>query len=307
KKEEYSCNLSNYAKDLLFLSCCCKVLLLLSYFSKIKLLSTFSNSKSTVLYYISIFENLWKQSDLYEKAENFYEQLKNINETQIQFIKETAHEIRNPIQSILGLAEIMLSNKKLDAGHINDLVRIIIKNAKKINFLTDNILEVARIDSQLLTLNTEEFDLVESVKDLLKDLNTQIREKKISLILKCNEDSILLFADKFRLNQVFLNIINNAINIIEEGEITVFLERQDTSNTVLVKIIDGPGIPSDIKDKLFTKFVTGSKSGTGLGLYICKNIIEKHGGKIWANNNVDNEGRETKGSTFAFSLPIKNT
>ena len=76
----------------------------------------------------------------------------------------------------------------------------------------------------------------------------------------------------------------------------------------MVRIIDnGPGIPSDIKDKLFTKFVTGSKSGTGLGLYICKNIIEKHGGKIWANNNVDNEGRETKGSTFAFSLPIKNT
>ena len=80
-----------------------------------------------------MFENLWKQSDLYEKAETLYEQLKNTNETQIQFIKETAHKIWNPIQSILGLAEIMLSNKNLDYGHINDLVRIIIKNAKKIN------------------------------------------------------------------------------------------------------------------------------------------------------------------------------
>ena len=270
-------------------------------------LSTFSNSKSTVLYYISMFENLWKQSDLYEKAEYLYEQLKNTNETQIQFIKETAHEIRNPIQSILGLAEVMLSNKNLDAGHIKDLVKIIIKNAKKIKFLTDNILEAARIDSQLLTLNIEEFDLVELVKDLLKDLKSQIRDKKISLILKCKEDSILLVADKLRLNQVFLNIINNAINIVQEGEIIVSLERQD-NNTVLVRIIDnGPGIPSNIKDKLFMKFVTGSKSGTGLGLYICKNIIEKHGGKIWANNNVDNEGRETKGSTFTFSLPIKNT
>ena len=78
-----------------------------------------------------MFENLWKQSDLYEKAETLYEQLKNTNETQIQFIKETAHEIRNPIQSILSLAEVMLSNKNLDAGHIEDLVRIIIKNAKK--------------------------------------------------------------------------------------------------------------------------------------------------------------------------------
>ena len=262
-------------------------------------LSTFSNSKSTVLYYISMFENLWKQSDLYEKTENLYQQLKNTNETQIQFIKETAHEIRNPIQTILGLAEVMLSNKNLDAGHIEDLVRIIIKNAKKIKFLTDNILEAARIDSQLLILNKEEFDLVEMVKDLLKDLKNQIRDKKISLILKCNEDSILLVADKLRLNQVFLNLINNAINIAKEGEIIVSLERQDNDNTLLIRITDnGPGISSNIKDKLFNKFVTGSKSGTGLGLYICKNIIEKHGGKIWADNN------KNKGANFNFTIPM---
>jgi signal transduction histidine kinase len=118
----------------------------------------------------------------------------------------------------------------------------------------------------------------------------------------------LLVADKFRLNQVFLNIINNALNIVQEGEIIVFLEKQDNNNTVLVRIIDnGLGIPSNTKDKLFTKVVTGSKFGTGLGLYICKNIIEKHGEKIWANNNVDNDDREIKGSTFVFSLPIKNT
>ncbi|MGB9168854.1 MAG: HAMP domain-containing sensor histidine kinase [Nitrososphaeraceae archaeon] len=261
-------------------------------------LSTFSNSKSTVLYYISMFENLWKQSELYEKAENLYEQLKKTNETQIQFIKETAHEIRNPIQSILGLAEVMLSNKNPDPGHVEDLLRIIIKNAKKIKLLTDNILEAARIDSQLLTLNMEEFDLVESVKDLIKDLKSQIRDKKISLVLRCNEDSILLVADKLRLSQVFLNIIDNAINVVQEGEIIVSLERQD-NNTVLVRIIDnGPGIPSNIKDKLFKKFVTGSKSGTGLGLYICKNIIEKHGGKIWAENN------NNKGANFNFTIPI---
>ena len=263
-------------------------------------LSTFSNSKSTVLYYISMFENLWKQSDLYEKMENLYEKLKKTNETQIQFIKETAHEIQNPIQSILGLAEVMLSNKNLDVGHIDDLIRLIIKNAKKIKFLTDNILDTARIDSNLLTLNIEEFDLVEMVKDLLKDLKNQIQDKKINLILKCKEDSILIVVDKLRLNQVFLNIINNAIKVVaqKEGEIIVFLEKQD-DNTVLVRITDnGPGIPSNIKDKIFNKFVTGSKSGTGLGLYICKNIIEKHGGKIWAENN------KNKGANFNFTIPM---
>jgi signal transduction histidine kinase len=121
---------------------------------------------------------------------------------------------------------------------------------------------------------------------------------KIQPIHRSNEDSILIVADKLRLNQVFLNIINNAINVLQEGEIIVFLERQDT-NTVLVRIIEeGPGIPSNIKDTLFTKFVTGSKSGTGLGLYICKNIIENHGGKIWAKNN------KNKGANFNFIIPI---
>jgi signal transduction histidine kinase len=245
-----------------------------------------------------MFENLWKQSDLYEKTENLYDQLKKTNETQIQFIKETAHEIRNPIQSILSLAEVILSNKNLDVGHIDDLIKIIIKNAKKIKLLTDNILEAARIDSHVLTLEMEEFDLVELVKDLLKDLKTQMQNKKIILTLKGKEDSILIVADKLRLNQVFLNIINNAINVAQEGEIIVFLERQD-NNTVLVRITDdGPGIPSNIKDKLFTKFVTGSKSGTGLGLYICKNIIEKHGGKIWVENN------KNKGANFNFTIPM---
>ena len=261
-------------------------------------LSTFSNSKATVLYYISMFENLWKQSDLYEKTENLYEKLKKTNETQIQFIKETAHEIQNPLQVILGLAEGMLSNKNLVVGHIEELVQMIIKNAKKIKILTDNILEAARIDSHLLSLEMEEFDLVELVKDLLKDLKNQIRDKKMSLILKCNEESILLVADKLRLSQVFLNIINNAINVAQQGEIIVFLERQD-DNMVLVRITDnGPGIPSNLKDKIFDKFVTGSKSGTGLGLYICKNIIEKHGGKIWAENN------KNKGANFNFTIPM---
>ena len=260
-------------------------------------LSTYSNSKSTVLYYVSIFENLWKQADIYKKADDLYRQLKETSQTQRQFINEAAHEIRNPIQPILGLAEVMLSNKNLDPNKKDDLLRIIISNAKKLQFLTDNLLDVARIDGQLLTLNAEEFDLVESVRDLLRNLEYQIKGKNISLVLKSKEKSIRLVADKLRVNQVFSNIINNAINILQEGQVIVSVRRQNSD--VLVNIIDnGPGIPSNIKDKLFTKFVTGSKTGTGLGLYICKNIIEKHGGKIWAENNQD------KGATFSFSVPI---
>src|SRR5574339_257497 len=261
-------------------------------------LSTYSNSKSTVLYYVSIFENLWKQADIYKKADDLYQQLKETSKTQRQLINEASHEIRNPIQPILGLAEVMLSNKNLDHDKKEDLLRIIVSNAKKLQFLTDNLLDVARIDGQLLTLNLEEFDLMESLRDLLSDSENQTKGKNISLVLKSKEKSVRLVADKLRVNQVFLNIINNAIKILEQGQVIVSVQRQN--NDVLVKITDnGPGIPSKIKDKLFTKFVTGSKSGTGLGLYICKNIIEKHGGKIWSENN------QYKGATFSFTIPIK--
>ena len=259
-------------------------------------LSTYSNSKSTVLYYVSIFENLWKQADIYKKADDLYQQLKQTSQTQRQFINEAAHEIRNPIQPILGLAEVMLSNKNLDPSQTEDLLRIIVSNAKKLQFLTDNLLDVTRIDSHLLTLNLEEFDIVETVKHIIEDLKDQTR-KPIEFLLHSEEDSILIKADKLRISQVLLNILNNAINILQEGEISVSIAKKN--DILSIKIIDnGPGIPINIKDKIFSKFVTGSKSGTGLGLYICKNIVEKHGGRIWAENNAE------KGATFNLTIPI---
>lgn len=261
-------------------------------------LSTYSNSKSTVLYYVSIFENLWKQADIYKKADDLYQQLKQTSQTQRQFINEAAHEIRNPIQPILGLAEVMLSNKNLDPSQTADLLKIIVSNAKKLQFLTDNLLDVARIDSKLLTLSLEEFDIVESVRNLLEDLKDQTR-KPITFTLNSDEDSILMEADKVRINQVFLNILNNAIKVLQEGNINISLEKKN-DDMLSAKITDnGPGIPINIKDKIFSKFVTGSRSGTGLGLYICKNIVEKHGGQIWAENNAET------GATFNFTLPLK--
>jgi len=259
-------------------------------------LSTYSNSKSTVLYYVSIFENLWKQADIYKKADDLYQQLKQTNQTQRQFINEAAHEIRNPIQPILGLAEVMLSNKNLDPSQTEDLLRIIVSNAKKLQFLTDNLLDVTRIDSHLLTLNLEEFDIVETVKHIIEDLKDQTR-KPIEFLLHSEEDSIFIKADKLRISQVLLNILNNAINVLQEGEISVSIAKKN--DILSIKIIDnGSGIPINIKDKIFSKFVTGSKSGTGLGLYICKNIVEKHGGRIWAENNAE------KGAVFNFTIPI---
>ena len=274
-------------------------------------LSTYSNSKSTVLYYVSIFESLWKQADIYKKAEELYDQLKYKNETQRQFLNIAAHELRNPIQPILGLAEVMLSNKNLNVIQQEELLRIIINNAKKLHFLTNNLLDVARIDENLFSLELQEFDIVGLANDAIKEVRNQItNNKKITIDLQCTEKSLNVIGDKIRLNQVFLNLINNAIKYTDEGDILVSIKRgnnngnnsnsnSNNNDTVaLVQIIDkGLGIQDNIKQKLFSKFTKGTKVGTGLGLFICKNIVESHGGKIWAENNID------KGATFSFTIP----
>ena len=274
-------------------------------------LSTYSNSKSTVLYYVSIFESLWKQADIYKKAEELYDQLKYKNETQRQFLNIAAHELRNPIQPILGLAEVMLSNKNLNVIQQEELLRIIINNAKKLHFLTNNLLDVARIDENLFSLELQEFDIVGLANEVIKEVRNQItNNKKIQINLQCTEKFLNVIGDKIRLNQVFLNLINNAIKYTDEGDILVSIKRgnnnannsnsnnNENDTVALVQIIDkGLGIQDNIKQKLFSKFTKGTKVGTGLGLFICKNIVESHGGNIWAENNPD------KGATFSFTIP----
>lgn len=266
-------------------------------------LSTYSNSKSTVLYYVSIFESLWKQADIYKKAEELYEQLKYKNETQKQFLNIAAHELRNPIQPILGLAEVMLSNKNLNVIQQEELLRIIINNAKKLHFLTNNLLDVARIDENLFSLELQQFDIVELANEVIKEVRNQITNKKIKIDLQSNEKSLNVIGDKIRLNQVFLNLINNSIKYTDEGDILVYIKRDSNNDTMaLVQIKDtGLGIQENVKQKLFSKFTKGTKVGTGLGLFICKNIVESHGGKIWAENNTD------KGATFSFTVPTSRT
>ena len=122
------------------------------------------------------------------------------------------------------------------------------------------------------------------------DLNIQFEKQEI--------EKLFVYADKNRIIQVLSNILINALKFTKKGSITIVVKRN--YNMVFVKISDsGPGIDKEILPKLFNKFITGSPWGTDLGLYICKNIIEAHGGNIWAKNNNEN-----KGATFTFTLPI---
>ena len=251
-------------------------------------LSVYSNSKSIVVSYVSIFESLWKQTELYE-------QLKIHDKMQKEFINITAHELRTPVQSLLVLTEILYSRVKDIEEH--KLLDSTIKSAKRLQRLSNGILDVTRVESQSLELNKEQFKLNDVILDVMTDLKSQIVNDKVELSSYQSTQDIFVKADKERITQVISNLLNNAIKFTEEGIISVSTEVKD-NGYVFVTIKDtGQGIHHDILPRLFSKFASKSFQGTGLGLFISKSIVEAHGGKIWAENNSDDNG-----ATFNFSL-----
>jgi signal transduction histidine kinase len=280
-------------------------------------LSTYSNSKAGVLSYVAIFENLWKQSELYQ-------QLKIHNNMQRDFINIAAHELRTPIQPILGLTQVVCS--RIKDREEAQLLEVVHRNAKRLQRLTEDILDVTRIESELLSLNKEKFNLKDVItnaiddilknKDIFKTENNNNNNNNVIKLLYLQPQDVFVYADKGRISQVIANLLDNAVKFTKEGEgstitITIEKEEEEEENNdnhqqqILVSIKDtGTGIDPQILPKLFAKFVTKSETGgTGLGLFICKGIVEAHGGKIWTHNNNDNNNRE-KGATFTFSLPI---
>jgi two-component system, OmpR family, sensor histidine kinase VicK len=275
--------------------------------------SNYSNNKIVVLSYIAIFENLWNQSELYQQIRQAYEQLKIHDTMHEEFINMAAHELRNPIQPILGLTEALRTIKReVPDSRQEDMLDAIIRNAKRLQRLTDDILDVARIENQALQINRERFELSEVIINIISDCKNQLKnepsdkQKNISIVLLPSCENIYIEADKNRLTQVMHNLLINAINYTKEGIISVCMEikRRDISKEVTVTVKDsGNGIDPSIFPRLFSKFATNSPKGTGLGLFISKSIIEAHGGRIWAKNNSD-VNREGRGATFFFSLPL---
>ena len=270
-------------------------------------LATYSNSKSTVISYISIFESLWKQVELIERVTKLSEELKYQENVHRQFINVAAHELRSPIQPILGLAEILRSRKERENEKQDELLAIIIRNAKRLKELTENILDLTRIENQSLNLHKEIVNIDDLILKTLEDIKSQTNYKKSMRLIyddskKESFSPLLVEADRGRLIQVISNLLSNAIKFTkEEGTITVATEkRSNNMDLLLVRVKDtGTGIDDDIMPRLFEKFVTRSEKGIGLGLFISKSIIEVHGGRIWAENNADG-----KGATFTFTLPL---
>ena len=265
-------------------------------------LATYSNSKPTVMSYVSIFKNLWKQVYLYE-------QLKTHDKMQKEFINIASHEMKTPTQAIIGYADLMRKHPEKR----EDMMQAISRNAIRLQRLTNDILDVTRIDSNTLNLHKERFDLDDLIVSVVQDYVSYIEKENLSVKLLYNfkrdiKEPLFVDADKDRITQVISNLLANAIKFTskrKDGVISVSAERKKNSNQeeVIVSIKDtGEGINPEIQPRLFTKFATASFSGTGLGLYISKGIVEAQGGKMWAENNP-----EGKGATFTFTLPLNGS
>ncbi len=235
-------------------------------------------------------------------------QLRDADKAKDEFINIAAHEFRNPVQSIAISVSLLID--KIKDSEQRTLLDVAIRNSKKLKILTQNLLEISKIESKSLKLNKEEFSFNELVIEIIKDYEDSVffNSSNLKIIYSSSDKDLLVYADKNRICQVLTNLIDNSIKFISnEGVVLITAKKKETNGydngieeMVVVTVKDsGTGIDQEIMPRLFTKFTTKSFQGTGLGFNICKNIIEAHGGKIWAENNKDG-----KGATFSFSLPV---
>jgi signal transduction histidine kinase len=236
------------------------------------------------------------------------EQLKIHDKMQKEFINVASHEIKTPTQALLGYSEILQRHPEKR----EEMSQAIFRNANRLQRLTNDILDVTRIESQTLKLNKEQFNLADLISSVVEDFKNDIQKKgsDIKLFYEPKDHHLILEADKVRLSQVISNLLSNAIKFTNQGSGTISIDtstiqqqmhNNDIEKRLLVSVKDdGTGIDPSMTSRLFTKFASKSETGgTGLGLFISKSIVEAHGGRIWAKNNANG-----KGATFTFTLPI---
>jgi two-component system sensor histidine kinase VicK len=297
----------------------------------------YSNSKPTVDAFKSLFELVWHSYETNEK-------LQEADKVQREFINIAAHELRTPIVPILNLSELLYSKikgqqKEQEQKEMLEMLKIILRNANRLHQLTEDILDVTRIESHTLKLRKEMFNLNDVMLDVVEDYRKQVangssgNNGNVKLMYQPansgagSNSSILVETDRRRLAQVISNLLDNAIKFTKEGTLTVttssIIKRKNPDRDgevkeeeVIIAVRDtGTGIDPELMPRLFTKFATKSYQGTGLGLFIAKSIIEAQGGRMWVDNDNNNDNndnnngsnnRKQEGATFYFTLPVMN-
>lgn len=244
------------------------------------------------------------------------EQLRHSRDLQNAFISIAAHELKTPIQPLLAMADYLesLQNSEVGTNEIKvsrENIEMIVRNARRLESLSRDILDVSRIEAKSLRLNKETFDLNREIRDVVRDFQMHgVKSEGVQISfrpLASSEGTIIVNADKSRINEVISNVLSNAIKFTDKGLIVIISAISKDGNA-LVRIKDsGAGLSSEFLTQIFTKFgivgnVNDERSGSGLGMFISKGIIDAHGGKIWAENNKDGSG-----ATFTFTIPMLRT
>ena len=265
------------------------------------------------IFFVITYWNKGLRKVVYIQTKELQETTKKLSyhdKLQKEFIDIAAHEFRTPIQSVLSYSEMIHTNLK----NFDQYFDRIIRNAKRLEKLTEDVLDVSRIEGKNLQLTKSYFDLNHTIEQVIEDHQKEALEKEVKISFDSKNVTTTIHADEARLQQVIDNLLSNAINFTNKGNIIVssFRGTEDTNGkiddsnnsdkeSIVVEIKDtGSGINPEMMPRLFEKFATRSISGTGLGLYISKSIIDSHGGMIWAYNNKDG-----KGATFTFMLPVE--
>ena len=266
---------------------------------------------SVGIFFVITYWNKGLRKVVYIQTKQLQETTKKLtyhDKLQKEFIDIAAHEFRTPIQSVLGYSEMIHTNLKNFDQYFDKIIR----NARRLEKLTEDILDVSKIEGNVLQLSKSHFDLNYTIQQLIEDHQKEAAEKNVKVILNFKKNiPTTVYADEPRLQQVINNLLSNSIHFTNNGSvlITVYKAQVDTNvenerqdeESIVVEIKDsGSGINAEMLPRLFEKFATRSGSGTGLGLYISKSIIDSHGGKIWAYNNKDGVG-----ATFTFTLPLR--
>jgi two-component system sensor histidine kinase VicK len=265
----------------------------------------YSNNKRSADLYRWMFELLWNERVINLEA-------KKANQMQKEFMNVAAHELRTPIQPIVGLAHLLRYEKEYMKGKEQKSLDVIIRNAERLQRLAENILDASRIESQRLTLRKGKFNLNDLLFNIVQDYcqqgkNSTSSGEGVAILYKPPDENIVVEADKERISQVMRNIIGNALEFTNEGNVSVTLRRErqhekEGKQIAVVTVRDtGCGVDPAIMSRVFEKFVTKSEKGTGLGLFVSKSIVQAHEGRIWVQNNIEEE----KGATFYFTLPCK--
>lgn len=243
------------------------------------------------------------RGEIGELAKTMDEMSANIihkEEIKTEFISSVSHELRTPLTSIKGWS-ITLQDDTVDRETINEGLKIIEKESDRLSDMVEDLLDFSRFKSPRFSLNKTQFNIIEIVKNIIKQLKPRTSEKEIDVIFNFDDSDIMLIADSDRIKQVMINLLDNAIKFTgNKGTIAVNIISKDLKAEVVVEVIDtGIGISEDEISLVTTKFYKGSSSGshTGLGLSICEEIVIRHGG------NLEIESKINEGTTVRFRIP----